>query len=155
MLVAAEAGYLLAADPRRTVAVVTSSAVPTGQMVADPDTTFPAISQAMAPILEATRAKHAVILDARKLATTLFGQDQCANMLLVGAAYQAGRLPLRAQHIEEAIRGSGIKVQENLQAFRRGRQAVAAPADLDAAVAQLRKERGPKTMSHDARALRR
>ena len=81
LLVAAEAGYLLAADPSRTVAVVSSSAVPTGQMVADPDTTFPAISQAMAPILEATRAEHAVILDARKLATTLFGQDQFANML--------------------------------------------------------------------------
>jgi TPP-dependent indolepyruvate ferredoxin oxidoreductase alpha subunit len=29
----------------------------------------------------------------------------------VGAAYQTGRLPLRAQHIEEAIRGSGVKVQ--------------------------------------------
>jgi indolepyruvate ferredoxin oxidoreductase len=121
-------------------------------MIVDPDTTFPAISQAIAPILDATRAKHAVIFDARKLATTLFGQDQFANMLLVGAAYQTGRLPLRAQHIEEAIRG-GVKVQENLQAFRRGRQAVAAPADLDAAVAQLRKERRPKTMSRDARRI--
>ena len=153
LLVAAEARYLLAADPGRTVAVISSSAVPTGQMVVDPDTTFPAISQAIAPILEATRAEHAVILDARKLATTLFGQDQFANMLLVGAAYQIGRLPLRAQHIEEAIRGSGIKVQENLQAFRRGRQAVAAPDDLDAAVAQLRIERGPKTVSQDARRI--
>jgi indolepyruvate ferredoxin oxidoreductase len=153
LLVAAEARYLLAADPGRTVAVISSSAVPTGHMVVDPDTTFPAISQAVAPILEATRAEHAVILDARKLATTLFGQDQFANMLLVGAAYQIGKLPLRAQHIEEAIRGSGIKVQENLQAFRRGRQAVAAPADLDAAVAQLRKDHRPKTASHDARQI--
>ena len=100
LLVAAEARHLLAADPHRTVAVISSSAVPTGRMVVDPDTTFPAISHAIAPILEATRAEHAVILDARKLATTLFGQDQFANMLLVGAAYQTGRLPLRAQHIE-------------------------------------------------------
>ncbi len=153
LLVAAEARYLLAADPQRTVAVISSSAVPTGRMVVDPNTTFPAISQAMAPILEATRAEHAVVLDARKLATTLFGQDQSANMLLVGAAYQTGRLPLRAQHIEEAIRRSGTKVQENLQAFRRGRQAVAAPADLDAAVAQLRKNRRQKTISHDARRI--
>ena len=50
LLVAAEAGDLVAADPHRTVAVVSSSAVPTGQMVVDPDTTFPAISQAIAPI---------------------------------------------------------------------------------------------------------
>src|ERR1700744_2889765 len=34
LLVPAEAVYLLAADPRRTVAVVSSSAVPTGRMVA-------------------------------------------------------------------------------------------------------------------------
>jgi len=72
---------------------------------------------------------------------------------LVGAAYQTGRLPLRAEHVEEAIRRGGIKVQENLQAFRRGRQAVAAPANLDAAVAQLREERRPKTMSHDSRRI--
>jgi indolepyruvate ferredoxin oxidoreductase len=150
LLVAAEPRYLLAADPRRTVAVVSSSAVPTGQMVVDPGTMFPAISQAIAPILAATRANDAVILDARELATTLFGRDQSANMLLVGAAYQTGRLPLRAQHIEEAIRRSGVEVQENLQAFRRGRQAMAAPTDLDAAVAQLRKERRPNTNSPDA-----
>lgn len=153
LLVAAEARYLLAADPHRTVAVISSSAVPTGRMVVDPDTTFPAISQAIAPILESTRAKDAVVLDARKLATTLFGQDQFANMLLVGAAYQAGGLPLHARHIEEAIRGSGIKVQENLQAFRRGRQAIAAPADLDTAVARLRNEPQPKTISRDARRI--
>jgi indolepyruvate ferredoxin oxidoreductase len=153
LLVAAEARYLLAADPRRTVAVVSSSAVPTGHMVVDPGTTFPAIGQAMAPILETTRAEDAVVFDARRLSATLFGQDQFANMLLVGAAYQTGRLPLRAQHIEEAIRRGGVKVQENLQAFRRGRQAVAAPADLDAAVAQLRKERRPKTISPDARRI--
>lgn len=149
LLVAAEARFLLAADRHRTAAVISSSAVPTGRMVVDPDTTFPAINQPMTPILEATRAEHAVILDARELATTLFGQDQFANMLLVGAAYQSGRLPLRAQHIEEAIRGGGINVEENLQAFRRGRQAVAAPADLAAAVAR-RQERRPKAVPRDA-----
>jgi indolepyruvate ferredoxin oxidoreductase len=62
-------------------------------------------------------------------------------------------LPLRAQHIEEAIRGSGVKVQQNLQAFRRGWQAVAALADLDTAVAQLRKERWPTTTPFDARRI--
>ncbi|MBO4252313.1 indolepyruvate ferredoxin oxidoreductase family protein [Streptomyces griseorubiginosus] len=138
LLVAAEPRCLKAAAADRTVAVVSTSAVPTGRMVADPGTTFPAVGEVTAPILEATRAEHAVLLDARDLAVTLFGDSQYANMLLVGAACQAGRLPVGPEHIEEAIRGGGVKVEENLQAFRRGRQAVAAPADFEAALDALR-----------------
>ncbi|MFF0222893.1 indolepyruvate ferredoxin oxidoreductase family protein [Streptomyces sp. NPDC004629] len=138
LLVAAEPRHLKAAAPGRTVAVISTSQVPTGRMVTDPDVTYPAISQVSAPIVEATDAERAVFLDARNLAVTLFGEGQYANMLLLGAACQAGRLPVRPEHVEDAIRHGGVKVEENLQAFRRGRQTVAAPADLDATVSGLR-----------------
>ncbi|MFD5537351.1 indolepyruvate ferredoxin oxidoreductase family protein [Streptomyces sp. NPDC127079] len=153
LLVAAEPRCLKVAAADRTVAVISTSSVPTGRMVTDPGTTFPAIGAVTAPIMEATRAEHAVLLDARDLAVTLFGEGQYANMLLVGASCQAGRLPVGPEHIEEAIRSGGVKVEENLQAFRRGRQAVAAPADLDATLDSLRGKPVRRAVPEQARAI--
>src|SRR6266481_7939545 len=65
----------------------------------------------------------------------LFGDDQFANVFLVGAGFQAGALPLPPDAIEEAIRVNGVAVEKNLQAFRRGRQYVADPVALLAAAA--------------------
>jgi indolepyruvate ferredoxin oxidoreductase len=154
LLVAADARYLAAADPGRTVAVVSIAEVPTGKMVIDTGTSFPGTAQTVGRIREATRAQDAVFLNARELAEALLGDDQFANMLLTGAAYQAGALPVPADAIEEAIALNGVKVEANVQAFRRGRQAVASPADLAAAVAAVRgtPAAGP-AVTDDARAL--
>jgi indolepyruvate ferredoxin oxidoreductase len=58
----------------------------------------------------------------------LFGDDQFANVFLVGAGFQTGALPLPPDAIEEAIRVNGVAVDKNIQAFRRGRQYVVDPA---------------------------
>jgi len=156
LLVAADSRNLRSANPGRTVAVVSTSAVPTGSMVTDTGTAFPAIAEATMPILDATQAQDAVFLDARALASMLLGQARFANMLLLGAAYRAGRFPIRAEHIEEAIRQAQVKVEENLQAFRRGRQAVAAPAELESTLAGLQaptRRRKPSSRARDIAAL--
>src|SRR5690606_23509648 len=72
------------------------------------------------------------LLDARALASALFGDDQTANMLLVGVAYQQGAIPLPAEAIEGAIRLNGGAVETNLQAFRHGRRFVSTPAAPEA-----------------------
>ncbi|WP_327276674.1 indolepyruvate ferredoxin oxidoreductase family protein [Streptomyces sp. NBC_01224] len=131
LLVAAEPGHLTAAAPARTMAVVSTAEVPTGQMVIDPEVSFPPAE----PLKERIRAeaKDTVFLDARRLANDLLGEDQFANLLLTGAAYQTGGLPLPAHAIEEAITLNGVKAEANIKAFRLGRQAVADPeafADL-------------------------
>ncbi|MGY1915582.1 indolepyruvate ferredoxin oxidoreductase family protein [Blastococcus sp. SYSU DS0973] len=137
ILVAAEPKNLAVADPAQTVAVVSTAQVATGAMVTDPGVTFPPPEQLADRIRTATRIGDAVFLDAHQLTQQLFGGDQSANVLLLGAAYQSGALPVPASAIEEAIAVNGAAVEVNIQAFRRGRQAVADPAGLAAAVADL------------------
>ncbi|WP_179723816.1 indolepyruvate ferredoxin oxidoreductase family protein [Saccharopolyspora hordei] len=132
LLVAADPTHLAAADPERTTAVVSTTEVPTGRMVVDTEVAFPAQEGIRSALDEATA--RAVYLDARGLAEQLFDDDQFANVLQLGAAYQAGALQLSAEAIEQAIELNGAAVEANVQAFRRGRQAVADPEALRAEI---------------------
>jgi indolepyruvate ferredoxin oxidoreductase len=118
-LVATDGTQLRAASKDRTVAVVSTTEVPTGQMIADVSQSFPALGRVTAAI--EAQVRSARFLDASALATDLFGDEQYANMILVGAAYQAGALPASAEAIEHAIRLNGVAVDANLAAFRAGR----------------------------------
>jgi indolepyruvate ferredoxin oxidoreductase len=68
-----------------------------------------------------------VYLDAIGLAEGLFGSHMMANMITIGAAYQAGVLPLTGLALEHAIRLNGVAVEMNLLAFQVGRLVVAEP----------------------------
>jgi indolepyruvate ferredoxin oxidoreductase len=107
-------------DPARTVAVVNSSVLPSGEMVRNVDFA-PPVDAIRAQIDRFTRAGANVAVDARWLAEGLFGDYLTTNMLVLGVAYQAGLLPLTRAAIEEAIRLNGVAVEQNLQAFRYGR----------------------------------
>ncbi len=118
-LVATDGTQLRAASKDRTVAVVSTTEVPTGQMVVDVSQHFPATGRVMAAV--EAKVRTARFLDAAALATERFGDEQYANMILVGAAYQAGALPVSAEAIEHAIRLNGVAVDANIRAFRAGR----------------------------------
>jgi indolepyruvate ferredoxin oxidoreductase len=137
LLVAADARNLAVADPATTIAVVSTTKVPTGRMVVDKTVPFPDVEATADRIRSATRGAESVFVDARGLSVTLFGSDQFANMLLAGVAFQTGALPLPAGAIEQAIELNGVQVEPNLQAFRRGRQRVADPAAFAQTVAAL------------------
>jgi indolepyruvate ferredoxin oxidoreductase len=134
LLVGASAKHLVAADPGRTVAVVSTARVPTGLMVVDTAAAYPDPDELMERILRRSRSERHIELDAPELARRLVGTELVANMLLVGAAYQAGRLPISAASIERAIQRNGAAVAANLQAFRRGRQAISDPPGLSHAL---------------------
>ncbi len=137
LLVAADAKNLAVADPETTIAVVSTTKVPTGKMVTDTTVPFPDVDATADRIRRATRGAESVFIDARGLSVTLFGTDQFANMLLAGVAFQTGALPLPATAIEQAIELNGVQVEPNVQAFRRGRQSVADPAAFAQAAATL------------------
>jgi indolepyruvate ferredoxin oxidoreductase len=134
VLVAADARNLAVADPGRTVAVVSTADVATGAMIRDSGQAFPDHGGFAAAIDSATRREHNAYLDARMASEAVLGSDQYANMIMVGAAFQAGCLPLSARSIEQAIELNGVAVEANVQAFRRGRQAIADPEQLAAAI---------------------
>ncbi len=127
LLVAADPKNLAVTAPDRTVAVVSVAEVPTGPMVSDPARSFPDRAAVSQPITARVR-DGAVLADVRQLVTGLFGDDQFANVFLVGAGFQTGALPLPPDAIEEALRVNGVAVEKNIQAFRRGRQYIADPA---------------------------
>ncbi|MGY1721521.1 indolepyruvate ferredoxin oxidoreductase family protein [Blastococcus sp. SYSU DS0533] len=134
VIVAANAVNLQVTSPDRTIAVVSTSAVPTGAMVADPTVTFPDVEETTARILQTCRAGASAVADVRKLVDGLFGDDQYANIFQVGMAVQAGALPVDPAVLERAIELNGVAVERNLQAFRRGRQMIADPSALRSAL---------------------
>ncbi len=85
---------LAAVRPDRTIAVTCTSRVPTGAMVGDTAVTFPDVAATVARIHGLTRAERGVAVDARAQTSALLGDDQCTNVFLVGAAVQAGALPV-------------------------------------------------------------
>lgn len=110
------------ASPERTVAVVNTAIVPTAAMVTG-RAALSGAEDAIARIASATVPGAGLHLDAGALSEALFGDHMPANLVLVGAAYQHGCIPISAEAIERAIRLNRAAVEQNLAAFRWGRAA--------------------------------
>ncbi len=116
------------ANKESTIAVVSSSKVPTGHSVANTAIRHPDISLLVERIEAHTKAEDNVYLNAINLAENLFGSHMPSNLIVMGAAYQNGLIPVSASSIESAIELNGVAVQANKQAFRVGRQIVLDPS---------------------------
>jgi len=128
ILVATASQNLGHARPERTMAIVSTSQVPTGAMVTHTDVEFPEANELVTSINRVTRKDENVYLDALGLAELLFDDHMASNMIVLGAAYQAGGIPVSAAAIEDAIVLNGVSVPMNTHAFRAGRLLVADPA---------------------------
>ena len=131
LLTAADSKYVKYGSAERTITVTSTSQTPTGDMVYDPAVRYP--DEEM--LLERLGASSQTLtsLDGLAASNVLFGSTAAANFLLVGAAYQAGGLPIPAQFLEEALEINGVAVESNKAAFAWGRVAVADPATFQAA----------------------
>jgi indolepyruvate ferredoxin oxidoreductase len=128
VLVATSPQNLDHARPDKTIAVVSTSQVPTGAMVTKTDVHFPDAAGLLASVNRCTRKDENAYLDALGLAEMLFDDHMAANLIVLGAAYQAGAIPVAAEAIERAIALNGVSVAMNTQAFRAGRLVVADPS---------------------------
>ena len=127
-LVGAERETLSLLNSRRTKAIVSTSRTPTGPEVRDLDARAPETSVLVERIRSASAA--CALLDSLGLAQELFGSTAPANIMMLGAAYQMGALPMRSDSIEAAIIANGVGVDLNLMAFRWGRALQHDPAML-------------------------
>ena len=135
ILRAAEPANLQYLAPERSAAVISTAEVPTAEINRKPrENYFPPLDSLQALIDTHVRKGHNLYLDTYWLAEMLFADILYANMLLLGAAYQAGAIPLAAESIETAIELNGKAIENNIQAFRWGRLAVADPARVEAAL---------------------
>jgi indolepyruvate ferredoxin oxidoreductase len=121
LLGAGSADNLKRAHPSRTVAVVNTAELPTGDAIrggarlAGPGAVVDLINTC-------TRKDRNLFLDASRLAEGLFASHMAANILLLGAAYQGGLIPISEAAIQEAIRLNKVDAERNLQAFAWGRK---------------------------------
>jgi indolepyruvate ferredoxin oxidoreductase len=154
LLVATDPANLDKAESGRTIAVVSTSHIPTGQMVIDTTVSFPELGSTLISIDRVTRKDDNVYLDAQALSESLFNDHMATNPLMLGAAYQAGALPISAASIEEAIRLNGVSVEMNLLAFRWGRMAVVDGKRVEAVAKQATgRQEVTQVLSAEARAL--
>jgi len=104
------------------------------------DTGFRIPSDRLELALEARLGERLRLLDASAMAEALIGDSIYSNMLIFGAVWQAGGLPLSRDAIAQAITLNGAAVQNNLRAFEIGRWAFAAPEEAEAATAPAPEE---------------
>jgi len=109
-----------------TGAVVNSHEIVTGDFTRQPDFRLPAGDLTLA--LQAKLREGLRLFNASELARVTMGDSIYSNVMVFGAAWQAGLIPLPLDAIRQAIRLNGAAVDGNLRAFDIGRWAIHDPA---------------------------
>ncbi|PIE18153.1 MAG: indolepyruvate ferredoxin oxidoreductase [Proteobacteria bacterium] len=133
LVVSAGAKTLGLTTSGRTRAVVNSHEIITGEFTKNTEFNIPSDDLEIA--LKARLGEGVVLFDASELARILMGDSIYSNMMVFGAAWQMGAVPLSHQAIDEAIALNGAKVVENQRAFELGRWAVLKPDEVARMVA--------------------
>ncbi|SNT72590.1 indolepyruvate ferredoxin oxidoreductase family protein [Paracoccus seriniphilus] len=129
----------------RTGAVVNDHEIITGDFTRFRDFQVP--SDRLRMSLEARLGEKVSFFDANELALRMLGDSIYSNMLVLGACWQQGLIPLSHGAIMQAIELNGAKVAENQRAFNIGRWAMVHPD-------QARKPLDPVQISPDPVAYR-
>jgi indolepyruvate ferredoxin oxidoreductase len=140
-IVAANKSTLATMREGRTFVALNTHGSPTAAFVGNPDWQFPA-GNCEAAIAAATGIGAVGMLDADQLAVGLLGDSLYTNPLMLGYAWQKGRVPLSHAALMRAIELNGVQVDNNKAAFEWGRRAAHDPASVQsllkpAAVIQL------------------
>ncbi|MGR3467185.1 MAG: DUF6537 domain-containing protein, partial [Shimia sp.] len=109
----------------RTGGVVNSHEIVTGAFTRDTEFRIP--QNGLEVALRAKLQDRVQLFDASKLAEVVMGDTIFANMMVFGAAWQAGLLPISEASLMRALELNGAAVERNKLAFTFGRWAAAKP----------------------------
>ena len=110
----------------RTGVVCNSHQIISGDFTKNADLSLPVDKMSMA--LTSRLGENALaMLDATALAEKFLGDAIYSNVLMLGAAWQAGLVPMSLEALQKAIELNGAGVAGNLKALDIGRWAVAFP----------------------------
>ncbi|MCF6304963.1 MAG: indolepyruvate ferredoxin oxidoreductase family protein [Rhodobacteraceae bacterium] len=110
----------------KTGVVCNSHQIITGEFTKNTEFTLPADQMSIA--LTSRLGEDALaMLDATALAEKYLGDGIYSNVLMLGAAWQAGLVPLSLEALQKAVELNGAGVAGNLKALEIGRWAVAFP----------------------------
>ncbi|MGD6741842.1 indolepyruvate ferredoxin oxidoreductase family protein [Streptomyces sp. BH106] len=111
----------------RTRVVMNTDVSPTGAMVNEPREAPDSVRRIHAAIDAAYAPDLLVTVPAGAIAEDLLNNSVLSNVVVLGAAYQAGWLPIPAERIRAAFELNGVAVRANHEAFAWGRAWVAEP----------------------------
>lgn len=128
----------------RTGGVVNSHEIITGDFTRD--TNFQLPTDCLQVALQARLREDLSLFDASELARATMGDSIFSNMMVFGAAWQQGLIPVSHAAIAEAIALNGAAVERNLRAFEIGRWAVVEPAEAAKLAKPANVEALPKSL---------
>ena len=123
-IVAATKTTLAAMQQGRTFVALNTHNTPTAAFVHNPNWQFPEAS-CEAAILAAVGQEGVGMFDAEHIATQALGDSIYTNPLILGYAWQKGRVPLSLAALMRAMELNGVQVDNNKAAFEWGRQCAA------------------------------
>ncbi|MEQ1685247.1 MAG: indolepyruvate ferredoxin oxidoreductase family protein [Burkholderiaceae bacterium] len=132
-IVSANKATLVTVREGRTYIAMNTHGAPTAAFVKNPDWQFPAGNCDAA--VHAAAGANVGTVDADQLAVQLVGDSLYTNPLMLGFAWQKGRVPLSHAALIRAIELNGVQVENNKLAFEWGRRAA---HDLPAVQALLK-----------------
>ncbi|HSN80129.1 MAG TPA: indolepyruvate ferredoxin oxidoreductase family protein, partial [Rhodoferax sp.] len=119
-IVAASQATLAVMHSGRTFVALNSHATPTAAFVHNPQWQFPE-SGCEAAIASHVGAQNLGVFDAEQVATGVLGDSIYTNPLLLGYAWQKGRVPVSRAAVLRAMELNGVQVAHNQAAFECGR----------------------------------
>lgn len=120
-IVAATPTTMSVMQPGRTFIALNTHASPTAAFVGNPDWQSPD-SRCVQALTDAVGAEGVGSFDAEKASTALLGDSIYANPMMLGYAWQKGRVPLTRASLMRAMELNGVQIENNQAAFEWGRR---------------------------------
>jgi indolepyruvate ferredoxin oxidoreductase len=114
-------------------AVINTAEMPTGDIVRNRDASL-AVAARLQSIARIVGPDHLASFDANAMSDAVFGDTVFANVIMLGAAWQSGLVPVSVDALMRAIELNDVAIDDNKRAFACGRLAV---TDADFATSLL------------------